>query len=73
MVIGHYRPWLTGSGAWTSLYQPTTKLEQLFHEKSITGYSAWNRLFDETMSGLRFEIDGKELSIEPTPEHASGR
>ncbi len=40
--------------------------EQLFHEKSITGYSAWNRLFDETMSSLRFEVDGETLAIEQT-------
>jgi len=64
-AIGHYRPWLTDLRM-DKPYQLDDKLEQLFHEKSITGYSAWNRLFDETISGLRFEIDGKELSIEPT-------
>lgn len=63
--IGHYRPWLTDLRK-DKPYQLDDKLEQLFHEKSITGYSAWNRLFDETMSGLRFEVDGEELSIEPT-------
>ncbi|MBV2144284.1 M3 family oligoendopeptidase [Falsochrobactrum sp. TDYN1] len=63
--IGHYRPWLEDLRM-DKPYQLDDKLEQLFHEKSITGYSAWNRLFDETMSGLRFEIDGEELAIEPT-------
>src|SRR6185295_17410476 len=29
-------------------------------------YSAWNRLFDQTISGLRFRVGGKELAIEPT-------
>jgi oligoendopeptidase F len=38
----------------------------LFHEKSVTGYGSWNRLFDETMSGLRFTVDGETLAIEPT-------
>ncbi|WP_273793202.1 M3 family oligoendopeptidase [Brucella anthropi] len=64
-AIGHYRPWLTDLRM-DKPYQLDDKLEQLFHEKSVTGYSAWNRLFDETISGLRFEIDGEELSIEPT-------
>ncbi|MFL4466643.1 M3 family oligoendopeptidase, partial [Brucella melitensis] len=64
-AIGHYRPWLTDLRM-DKPYQLDDKLEQLFHEKSITGYSAWNRLFDETMSGLRFEIGGEQLAIEPT-------
>jgi oligoendopeptidase F len=32
----------------------------------MTGYSAFNRLFDETMVGLRFKVAGKTLSIEQT-------
>ncbi|MFC0245873.1 M3 family oligoendopeptidase [Falsochrobactrum ovis] len=63
--IGHYRPWLEDLRI-EKPYQLDDKLEQLFHEKSITGYSAWNRLFDETISSLRFEIDGEQLPIEPT-------
>ena len=41
------------------------ELEKLFHEKSTTSYSAWNRLFDETITALRFPIDGEKLAIEP--------
>src|SRR5690606_26876753 len=37
-----------------------------FHEKSVTGRGAWNRLFDETMAALRFDVDGNKLSLEPT-------
>ena len=47
-------------------YQLEDRVELLFHEKSVTGHGAWNRLFDETMAGLRFTVDGKELAIEPT-------
>ena len=47
-------------------YQLDDKLELLFHEKSITGHSAWNRLFDETIAALRFKVDGQELTLEPT-------
>ena len=64
-AIGHYRPWLEDLRL-DKPYELEDKLEQLFHEKSITGYSAWNRLFDETMSSLRFDIDGEELAIEQT-------
>ena len=37
----------------------------MFHEKSITGFGAWNRLFDETIASLRFTVDGETLAIEP--------
>jgi oligoendopeptidase F len=47
-------------------YQLEEKLEQLFHEKSVTGASSWNRLFNETMTSLRFSVEGQELAIEPT-------
>src|SRR4029077_19748773 len=42
------------------------RIEQLFHEKSVTAHSAWNRLFDETIAGLRFKVGPKSLAIEPT-------
>ncbi len=47
-------------------YQLDDKLEELFHDKSVTAFSAWNRLFDETMSSLTFEVDGETLNLEAT-------
>src|SRR5882672_6064137 len=41
-------------------------VEQLFHEKSVTGYSAFNRLFDETMVALRFKVGARSLPLEQT-------
>ncbi len=64
-AIGHYRPWLVDLRK-DKPYQLEDKIEQLFHEKSITGRGAWNRLFDETMTALRFEVDGEDLALEPT-------
>ncbi|MEA2929301.1 MAG: oligoendopeptidase [Hyphomicrobiales bacterium] len=32
----------------------------------MTGAGAWNRLFDETMASLRFDVDGKKLPLEQT-------
>jgi len=63
--LGHYRPWIEDLRK-EKPYQLEDRLEQLFHEKSQTGYSAWNRLFDQTISGLRFKVGSKELAIEPT-------
>ena len=63
--LAHYRPWLIDVRA-EKPYQLDDKLERLFHEKSVTSHSAWNRLFDETMVSLRFVVDGKELTLEPT-------
>jgi len=54
-------------------YQLDDKLEELFHDKSVTGFSAWNRLFDETMSSLEFEIDGEVLNLESTLNLLSDR
>jgi oligoendopeptidase F len=64
-ALGHYRPWLEDIRK-EKPYQLEDRIEQLFHEKSMTGDSAWNRLFDETISSLRFKVDGRPLAIEPT-------
>ncbi len=61
----HYRPWLVDLRK-DKPYQLDDKLEQLFLEKSMTSAAAFNRLFDETMAELRFEVDGEMLSIEVT-------
>src|SRR6478609_7860843 len=64
-VLGHYRPWIEDVRK-EKPYQLEDRVEELFHEKSVTGYSAWNRSFDETIAGLRFKIGGKPLAIEQT-------
>jgi oligoendopeptidase F len=63
--LGYYRPWIEDLRK-DKPYQLEDRVEQLFHEKSQTGYSAWNRLFDQTISSLRFKVAAKELAIEPT-------
>ncbi|MGI8527831.1 MAG: M3 family oligoendopeptidase [Pseudolabrys sp.] len=63
-ALGHYRPWLEDVRK-EKPYQLEDRVEELFHEKSVTAYSAWNRLYDETIAALRFKIGGKELPIEP--------
>jgi oligoendopeptidase F len=64
-ALGHYRPWLEDVRRYRP-YQLEDRVEQLFHEKSMTAYSAWNRQFDATIANLRFKVLGKSLAIEPT-------
>ena len=63
--LNHYRPWIEDLRK-DKPYQLEDRVEQLFHEKSISGYAAWNRQFDQTISALRFKVGTKELAIEPT-------
>ena len=63
-ALGHYRPWIEDVRK-EKPYQLEDRVEELFHEKSITGYSAWNRQYDDTIASLRFRVRGKDLTIEP--------
>jgi oligoendopeptidase F len=63
-ALGHYRPWIEDVRK-EKPYQLEDRVEELFHEKSVTGYSAWNRQYDDTIAALRFKIGGKHLTIEP--------
>lgn len=62
--LARYRPWLEDIRK-DKPFQLDDQTEKLFHEKNMTGRAAWNRLFDETMASLRFEIDGEKLPLEP--------
>ncbi|MFJ6324936.1 MULTISPECIES: M3 family oligoendopeptidase [unclassified Rhizobium] len=62
-AAGHYRPWIVDLRK-DKPHQLDDKLEQLFLEKSMTSAAAFNRLFDETMAELRFEIDGEKHPLE---------
>ena len=60
--LAYYEPWLSDLRK-DKPYQLDDEIEQLFHEKSVTGAAAWNRLFDETMSSLEFNVDGETLPV----------
>ncbi len=70
--LARYRHWFAELRK-AKPYQLDQKLEELFFEKSVTGAQAWNRLFDETMAALKFEIDGESLPIEGTLHLLSDR
>ncbi len=57
----HYRPWLRDVRVYRP-HQLSDELERFVHEKSVSGRSAWTRLFDESMARLRFPLDGEELT-----------
>lgn len=40
-------------------HQLSDELERFLHDQSMVGAAAWNRLFDETMAGLEFEVEGE--------------
>ncbi|MEM8649547.1 MAG: M3 family oligoendopeptidase [Pseudomonadota bacterium] len=60
--LAYYKPWLIDLRK-DKPYQLEDNIEQLFHEKSVTGRAAWNRLFDETMASLEFNIAGETMPV----------
>ncbi|MEQ1719010.1 MAG: M3 family oligoendopeptidase [Hyphomicrobium sp.] len=65
--LARYKPWFDDLLK-EKPHQLDEKLETLFTEKSQTGRSAWTRLFNETMSSLKFDVDGEKeaLALEQT-------
>jgi oligoendopeptidase F len=47
-------------------HQLSDEMETYLHDASVVGASAWNKLFDETMAGLMFAVDGQDLNLEST-------
>ena len=60
-ALAHYAPWLRDVRVWRA-HELDETMEKLLHEKSPAGRSAWIRLFDETMAGLRFPMGRKMLT-----------
>ena len=56
----HYEPWLRRLRLGAP-YQLEPRLEQMLVERSPAGRGAWIRLFDETMTSLRFELSGETV------------
>ena len=54
--LQHFEPWLRDSRAYRP-HQLDDQIEKLLHEKAVAGRGAWNRLFDETMAELTFEVE----------------
>jgi oligoendopeptidase F len=65
--LSRYKPWFEDLRK-EKPYQLSEEIERLFTEKSQTGAGALNRLFNETMSSLKFDVDGEAepLGLEAT-------
>ncbi|MEC9431791.1 MAG: M3 family oligoendopeptidase [Pseudomonadota bacterium] len=65
--LARYKPWLDRLRAYRP-YQLSDELEKFLHDQSVVGAAAWNRLFDETMARLSFEVEGEDgpLPLEST-------
>ena len=57
-ALARWRPWLRDLRVFRP-HQLSDEVEKLLHEKEVTGRSAWNRLFDETMAHMRVPVDGR--------------
>jgi oligoendopeptidase F len=62
LELSRYAPWLRDVRAFRT-YQLSDEIEQLLHEKYVAGRAAWGRLFDETVTDLRFPVGGQDLTI----------
>ena len=63
--LARYRPVLDRMRAMKP-YQLSDEMEKFLHDQSVVGAAAWNRLFDETIAGMSFEVDGEVMGIEAT-------
>jgi oligoendopeptidase F len=60
-ALARYAPWLRDVRAFRP-HQLSDEIERLLFEKYVAGAAAWTRLHDETMAGLRFPVDGRDLT-----------
>jgi oligoendopeptidase F len=61
-ALARWAPWLRDLRVFRP-HQLSDELEKLLHEKEVTGRSAWSRLFDETVAGMRVSVGGEELTV----------
>ncbi len=64
-TVAHYAPWIRAVRLFRD-HELSEELEQALLQKSITGRSAWSRLFDETMADMRITIDGEDFTLADT-------
>ena len=68
--LAHYAPWLRDLRVFRP-HQLSDEVEQLLHDKDVTGDSAWSRLFDETITGMRVRIGEESLTVNAALEKLS--
>jgi oligoendopeptidase F len=71
-LLAPWRPWLTDLRVFRP-HQLDDRLEKLLHEKEVTGRTAWSRLFDETVAGMRVKVGGEDLTVSDALNKLSDR
>ncbi|HYZ61598.1 MAG TPA: M3 family oligoendopeptidase [Acetobacteraceae bacterium] len=71
-TLQRWRPWLRDLRVFRQ-HQLSDDVEKLLHEKEVTGRSAWSRLFDETVAGLRVPVRGEQLTVSAALNKLSDR
>jgi oligoendopeptidase F len=61
--LEHWRHWLRSLRKFRP-YLLSEPEEKIFTEKSVSGVSAWDRLYDELLGAVRVELDGNDTSFE---------
>ena len=61
-AAARWRPWLRDLRVFRP-HQLDDALEKLLHDKEVTGRSAWSRLFDETIAGMKVTVSGEALTV----------
>jgi oligoendopeptidase F len=69
-AFARYRPWLRDLRVFRP-HQLGDELEELLHDKDVTGQSAWSRLFDETVAGMRITVNNEALTVNAALEKLS--
>ncbi|HTR16652.1 MAG TPA: M3 family oligoendopeptidase [Acetobacteraceae bacterium] len=64
-ALAHWRPYLRDLRVFRP-HQLSDEAERLLHDKEVTGRSAWSRLFDETIAGMRVKVGEEELTVSDT-------
>ena len=60
--FARWRPYLRDLRVYRP-HQLSDELERFIHEREVTGRSAWSRLFDETVAGMRVQIGDEALTV----------
>jgi len=68
--FARYRPWLRDLRVFRP-HQLSDEVEELLHDKDVTGQSAWSRLFDETVAGMRIAVGNETLTVNAALEKLS--
>jgi oligoendopeptidase F len=71
-ALAKWGPWLRDLRVFRP-HQLSDDLEKLLHEKEVTGHTAWSRLFDETVAGMKVPIGGEDLTVSAALNKLSDR